>query len=599
MSESGGSAQEAPPAAAAPDTTDDVVSPDEGASPEPEDTGTLTAPTPSGPSGSRPVDFATQRSPAGDTTDISDIDISRLSVGERLYYLGCGQERSKQERLRKERERQALLEMSQVTAAPVITQRAKQMPSKGVAFHEQSLEWRKRLDHNKRQQQAAQASDEVVEMCQTTLVTTRSENIISRLGSRYRGPITGWNRHFARYQTKKNTVPERELFAPNINITASIRRDPRPVGERLHEDANKREERLREASEVAVQQAVVDPVTMMPYFTPNRGRSSSRARSRTPAGPSRSATPGTSVVRDIMRRSASASPGSRRDLDAVVNGLLAKGQEATKKKEQMVEEAQRRTHTFRPAICGRSKDMTTPSRRPLYEAPPTPPIRATSPAQTSTGGIKFSGSGSKRSAPGRRDSRDEFRRDPRTPGFRDSREGPPGGFHRKVSPNRNAPRFENTAEREFLLRNEKLLLNRKERVEHLKTQIAKSETANCTFTPRICSRSDEIFVAGTVYLTPERSARGKSPGRSPLEGPSLQPPLSGGPAPNLPPPPPRPGQSPPPYSAAVLSPPSDSRLSPPRARHSDPSAFNEAEHFRSFEQEMMGVLDEWQRMEDL
>eukprot|EP01065_Artemidia_motanka_P003201 TRINITY_DN1151_c2_g1_i1.p1 TRINITY_DN1151_c2_g1~~TRINITY_DN1151_c2_g1_i1.p1 ORF type:complete len:536 (+),score=136.96 TRINITY_DN1151_c2_g1_i1:43-1608(+) len=477
------------------------------------------------------VDFSVQQPDRGaDGTEASsEIDISHLSVGERLYYIGCGMERNRQERLREEREKAALAELSQLTAKPMITSRARQLPSRGTAFADQSMEWRRRLEHFKRQQRSLQASEEAMETCLHPSVTRRSESIIRGLGGRYHGPISGWNRHFARYQTKKNMLPEQEVFSPSINLSAvMLQRDRRPVGERLHEEAAAREERLRAQSEVSALREMVDPVTSQPLFTPNRGCS----RSRTPQG-RRSTTP--PARGGAVRRSVSTS--ARRDADAVVNSLLSRGQESLKRKEQRREESQRKKHPFRPNLCSRSKDMATLCRKPLYEVPQLPDTKPTAPRRSAS--------------PARGDVRPLHGSD------------------------------------DFLRRNDKLLATRRERVQQLKVELADRETADCTFAPRICSRSDDILSS-----TPSQVARRARSAAS-------------SPAPPLPPPPP-----PPPYAPA-LSPPRPPSYEPyDRPRPPSYEAARAAPEpsrappegtaqLKQFEAEMLGVLDEWRRLEEM
>ena len=142
-------------------------------------------------------------------TESSDMDISKLSVGERLYYIGCGMERNKQERLRREREHQVVSELSQVTAKPMITQRARELANKGLEFPEKSVLWSKRLEKERRKQSAKHCMDNIAENLQTVQMNPRSAAMLERgrLKNSYKSPIKGWNTHFARYTP--------QLFPPN------------------------------------------------------------------------------------------------------------------------------------------------------------------------------------------------------------------------------------------------------------------------------------------------------------------------------------------------------------------------------------------------
>eukprot|EP01062_Namystynia_karyoxenos_P019442 TRINITY_DN1732_c0_g2_i2.p1 TRINITY_DN1732_c0_g2~~TRINITY_DN1732_c0_g2_i2.p1 ORF type:complete len:665 (+),score=171.24 TRINITY_DN1732_c0_g2_i2:81-2075(+) len=557
---------------------------------------------------------ARQQQGPGDPDAGSEIDLGGLSVGERLYYIGCGMERNRQERLREERDRRTLSELAQLSAKPMITARARRLPEKGQAFAEQAMQWSRRLEHHKRQQRALRASAEAQEVRCHSSVTARSQHIVSSLGPRYRGPVTGWNRHFARYQTKRNQEPEADGFSPNINLSASaLQRDPRPVGDRLHEEAVAREERLRRRAEVASVRQMVDPVTSQPFFTPNRGASASRAASRSPGPSARSASPAAGARR----------AGPARDADVLVSALLSKGQQIAEKRERLAAEAQKAEHPFHPLLCARSKDMPTVARRPLYD----PPRHAEAAGAGGGGAVEQPPRFVSAAAAARRAAAAAARtvggRERQRSAVRSLSGG--GASRRSVSASRSPAPPGNGRSAEFMQRNELLLKKRSANTERLRGELASRETADCTFAPRISARSETICSVGSIgAASPASSARRHAPpppggaavrrSRSADTMTSADPARSRSP---LPPPPP-------PYRGWAVSPDSGAALSPPR-RFADPAscpgeapsapppgipppqslpapkAPGEAEgpQLMRFEQEMMSVLDEWRRLEEL
>eukprot|EP01059_Diplonema_ambulator_P032916 TRINITY_DN6673_c0_g3_i1.p1 TRINITY_DN6673_c0_g3~~TRINITY_DN6673_c0_g3_i1.p1 ORF type:complete len:556 (+),score=166.61 TRINITY_DN6673_c0_g3_i1:57-1724(+) len=365
-------------------------------------------------------------------TESTDVDIRNLSVGERLYYIGCGMERNRQERLRRERENKIISELSQVTAKPMITSRARSMPSKGPDFAEQSILWSKRLEKERKKHAAKKRMDDVAETLQKVEMNPRSQAIIERghLKAKYKGPISGWNKHFARYQTKKNTLPEREVFSPNINMSSSNLHRDGYVGERLFDEASRKEDRLRDMINMASMKELTDPTTGQPYFTPNRA--SSRSISREPP----------------------------RSIDTVVNTLLSKGQEAQKKKEKLASDARTSQFSFTPRLNSKSKEMVVAKgRKPLYSTPQTP--------------SRFSKKGHQ-SVPGQ-------------------------GEEEKKTPTYS------TCTPGFMRRNERLMLHKQERVNAIKMEQERKELEQCTFTPQICRTSKDILTHGQVMGTGYRS----------------------------------------------------------------------------------------------
>eukprot|EP01064_Diplonema_japonicum_P003222 TRINITY_DN12103_c0_g1_i1.p1 TRINITY_DN12103_c0_g1~~TRINITY_DN12103_c0_g1_i1.p1 ORF type:complete len:570 (+),score=175.98 TRINITY_DN12103_c0_g1_i1:37-1746(+) len=463
------------------------------------------------------VRFGTDQAPAHDTdllTESTDVDIRNLSVGERLYYIGCGMERNRQERLRRERESKIISELSQVTSKPMITSRARQLPSKGPSFAEQSVLWSKRLDKERRKHAAKKRMDDVAETLQRVEMNPRSAAMVERgqLKAKYKGPISGWNKHFARYQTKKNTMPEREVFSPNINISSSNLQRDGGVGERLFDEASRKEDRLRDMVNMASMKELIDPVTGKAYFKPAMAAGPVRSSSKQPS----------------------------RDMDTVVNTLLSKGQEAQKKKEKLAVEAHTSKHSFQPKLNNRSKEMIgAKGRKPLYNTPATP--------------SRFS----------KRNQSQE--RGKETPQY-------------------------STCTPAFMRRNERLVLHRQERVNEIKREQERRELEQCTFTPQICRQSEDILTHGQVLSTGaayrsrshepvvEHSAIGYTP-KSPHARPHAP---EGRELKTIPP------GAPWPVEINPVANPAPPTVNP----DADPTVSN-------FEREMMSVLEEWRKLEDV
>eukprot|EP01061_Rhynchopus_euleeides_P029936 TRINITY_DN4958_c1_g1_i1.p1 TRINITY_DN4958_c1_g1~~TRINITY_DN4958_c1_g1_i1.p1 ORF type:complete len:646 (+),score=190.04 TRINITY_DN4958_c1_g1_i1:155-1939(+) len=432
-------------------------------------------------------------------TESSDLDIAKLSVGERLYYIGCGMERNKQERLRRERENRVVSELSQVTAKPMITQRARQMSSKGVEFAEKSVLWSKRLENERRKQSAKQCMETMAETLEHVQMNPRSAALLEkgRLKATYKGPVKGWNTHFARYQTKKNIVPEREVFAPNINTSSATLHREGVVGDRLHDEAFRKTERLRDMMDVASMQELVDPQTGKPYFQPSTVRSHSR------------------------------------DIDTVVNTLLSKGQEAAQKRTKRSQETMGKEYTFRPHLNPRSKEIATArGRKPLYD-----------PSKFSKRGEGAGG-----------------------------QDGGKGGPKRASS---SMPSY-GIGTQSFHRRNERLLLNRQERVRAIKHEQEQRELEHCTFAPRICRQSEDILTQGQALS-----------GAVPLRSRSAERPVPPSPAVGA-----RAGNT------------SGVDMMPARMMAEDRSRWGAAEnnaepHVTSFEKEMLSVLEEWRKLEEV
>ena len=104
------------------------------------------------------------------------------------------------------------------------------------------------------------------------------------------------------------------------------------MGDRLHEEACRKNERLQDMMDVRYMQELVDPASGMPYFQPNICRTPSR------------------------------------DVDTVVHTLLSKGEESRQKREKRTHSSDDAHHSFQPVLNSRSQEIVSArGRRPLYD----------------------------------------------------------------------------------------------------------------------------------------------------------------------------------------------------------------------------------------
>eukprot|EP01063_Lacrimia_lanifica_P011869 TRINITY_DN18547_c0_g1_i1.p1 TRINITY_DN18547_c0_g1~~TRINITY_DN18547_c0_g1_i1.p1 ORF type:complete len:655 (+),score=222.67 TRINITY_DN18547_c0_g1_i1:58-2022(+) len=463
-------------------------------------------------------------------TESTDIDVSKLSVGERLYYIGCGMERMKQERLRQERENKIVSELSAMTAKPMITPFARKISTGHESdFAEKTMRWRNGLERKRKAAAAQQTMMDQAENLQRVEVSKRSRAILEKRekhAAKYKGPVSGWNKHFARYQTKKNIMPDREVFTPNINKYSSKLERDGGIGDRLFEEAKKKEGRLRHMMERAAMQEIVDPVTGCAYFTPSGNVDMHDEASFGPR-------PGAHV---------SAERTERRDIDTVVTTLLAKGQESQNRLKQSNSEA---AFSFKPQMNKKSQELVNASkRRPLYDSE------------------KFS-------------NRQRHGNEPVTKfsGRQSTPAGTPAAATPSKSPNNQRYSVCTPA---FIRRNEKLLARKQERVRDIKQQQQQREMEECTFTPSICRQSEDILTGGSIQGAGSAAAARRSRSAEPV------------------------------YTTVTAS----AHKAPPAYGHTPPASQQPQQqvtkavpqddpYVSTFEKEMMSILDEWQKLEDV
>eukprot|EP01062_Namystynia_karyoxenos_P004732 TRINITY_DN1167_c5_g1_i1.p1 TRINITY_DN1167_c5_g1~~TRINITY_DN1167_c5_g1_i1.p1 ORF type:complete len:659 (+),score=193.33 TRINITY_DN1167_c5_g1_i1:69-1979(+) len=508
-----------------------------------------------------------------------EIDVGQLSVGERLYYVGCGVERCRQERLRTERQLGVLREVSQL-APPQITALARQLYADREVppLAERALMWRRRIDH-KNERQKRQEEAEAAAAPLPRHVNPHSEDLV---GPQYGGPVRAWGRHVARYLARKNAQPEPGVFAPCINPSASFaRRGAAAVEQRLYKDAAERADRRRHLREAAAERECIDPDTSLPLFVPNAGRApgaagpaASPSRAAPSSSPKHSSAGGTQPPRPRARcspvRGASASPSGRphwkawaapppvpgaragwdappaaplpapgpsQSPDATVASLLSRGQEAQLRRRRLEHRLHHGQYPFAPRLNPDSiAAASNIPRRPLHEDR----------RERFCGKRCFSSprNAAAAAAAGARGEKGHAKRSTVTPEW----------------------------EADFLRRNSMLAVRRRERVDTLKQEIARQELVGCTFAPSLCKNSDGIRAGAVARERRQRSAASRSRSFSPPRPHFGVPPSAGAatpqraasmasPSPSPPrrqlspqrAPPPAPAASPPPRAAPGIS----------------------------------------------
>lgn len=412
------------------------------------------------------------------------------NVGHRLYAVGCGREKLKQDHLRAERERVMMDEMACFTQRPAITTRARSKPSKGAHFADHALLW-----EEKKNERLMRMEYERIQNLQSKMQATPTINDnCDRILTDYVGPVQGWNAHFAKFCSKRNPPVSRNMFSPNINSNAIRRDGDKPIGERLFQESFCRQQRREAQSASQQEREMFDPATGRKLFKPQAARSTSSQSS------------------------------SRNPLD--VTTTL---HEASKSREEMLEELRKnyddKECTFSPQLNRTSMQLSARSRKPLYEPKRSKSAEPEAPASTKE----------------------------------------------KITPEQM---------RAFLLRNEKALRDKHAHVEALKLGRVNADEEQCTFHPEINRRSEQIFAMSNVFGVPMSD--------SPIVVPTLwqtsqsATPISVGPM-----------QSPTPRFPG-----GGSATRQPVQRSAQ--ALGPAENYISnFEQQMMSVLDEWKKLEDV
>eukprot|EP00756_Hemistasia_phaeocysticola_P022062 Hpha_TRINITY_DN15810_c2_g1::TRINITY_DN15810_c2_g1_i1::g.191339::m.191339 len=295
--------------------------------------------------------------PEDEAVESTELDLAGLSVAERLYYVGCGMLRSREERIHAAREHRALREMSELTFSPQITAKAKRQQA---SFSERAKQWDEQRAARERERQAkAEVELEGVEqqagqarICQKSRAITNAS---------YSGPVAGWDRRCQHWVATRRPIPERAERTPRITAAASSRREALPVGDRLYAEAGRQWERLRERREIAELRELVDPETAQPYFAPNARPADTRPRHADAA------------VRVADQWAVGDPVPRRRQPDELVNSLLSKGQAAMIKREKLAVQLHTAAHTFAPRLTKKSAQLVAQRqspRRPLHERPP-------------------------------------------------------------------------------------------------------------------------------------------------------------------------------------------------------------------------------------
>jgi len=513
-----------------------------------------------------------------------EIDIASLSVGERLYYVGCGLERNRQMRLRTERQMCILREVSKL-CDPQITAKGRQAHSHGDGEPRMKVHERLRLWHERRERLRKRAEAERPEAegppPTARFVNKHSEELV---GDMHRGPVQEWRAHAAKHYASKNREPPPGRFVPAINPSSVwARRGAGPVEDRLFHDAAEREDKRARLREEAARKANIDPSTDLPLFKPNAARyadpgsrraNSSRQRSQSadpPWRPTRSSpspsrgkpawkawanppnVPGVRAGWDSpppvpphFDDGESPPPASRPGHEATVNSLLSKGQELKEKKKKRRVEHGNGPYPFSPRLNPDSLAAADRlPRRPLHE-----PV------------ARFAKKGP-------------------------SRERAPPQSARIIS----SPDWQD----DFIRRNKLLAVKRAESVKRIEKAIVEQDLAGCTFAPKLCRASDAIRAGAAKKRETSRAAspeKAASPERIGATSPDkTAPALQDAPswASQL-------QASPVREAHQVSSLPVAARISPPRRHaHMSPPRVESPSGVSATERDVQRVLAEWTR----
>jgi hypothetical protein len=209
-------------------------------------------------------------------TEATQRDLARMGVCERLYYIGCSKEKVKQDKLRHDRESKVMEELAQVTARPAITRRATKLPAKGNTFADQASMWQDRMESKRLQMMAETVEQERVEATFSPQLNKRSQE----LKKNYHGPVSAWEKHFAKFCAKKNVESPPQEFRPNINESSRSRtvnsEGGETIGDRLYSGALKKQEKMTELAKLEMERSLYDPATGQKLFQPTTLNHSSR-----------------------------------------------------------------------------------------------------------------------------------------------------------------------------------------------------------------------------------------------------------------------------------------------------------------------------------
>lgn len=351
------------------------------------------------------------------------------NVGDRLFLVGCGKERVKEQKLREERDRQLMSEMAQMTQRPNITGRARTRPSKGNHFSEHAMMWEQRRQEHRGELVRQRRAEVTAEITGSPNIDNHSRDIVTHRG-RYVGPVSGWTEHFAKFCAKRAVpVDSQDMFTPNINVNAVRKEAEVTISERLFAESSQRRERRRLQAEDAAKQDLIDAATGRPLFKPH----------------------------------SLASGGPARSVEELSQQLHGDQAAATERKRQLAGALyQDPEMSFTPKLNRTSSQIAQHiDRKPLYDPKAVAKMRTRS-----------AESGSASPAP--------------------------------VSPvSRGSATSVNV--QEFLHRTERADIGRAQRISAIKKVINERETSECTFQPRINSKSEAIFSSLNLSGAPLQS----------------------------------------------------------------------------------------------
>eukprot|EP01060_Flectonema_neradi_P033264 TRINITY_DN5531_c0_g1_i1.p1 TRINITY_DN5531_c0_g1~~TRINITY_DN5531_c0_g1_i1.p1 ORF type:complete len:785 (+),score=211.61 TRINITY_DN5531_c0_g1_i1:78-2432(+) len=373
------------------------------------------------------------------SSDTSTIDLSKLSVGKRLYYAGCGAQQRKDEYLREERQRRILTELGQMSN-PHITEMGRFSAentdtnrSKGIGptpTGKQNLE-QLRAQIKQQREEREEASMKKVELA------PMSKYIVeTTLARRYKGPVSGWETHRDRHAAKQVRVhvDTRDSFIPNINrSSANLTRDGK-VFSRLYSDAGERTDRQTTRS--------------------NNYHSQLRESPKVHTNPS-----------IIFRKSPSPAPPvdevSPATDDTVVHRLLSAGQVMARKKEKLslLMKKKEEQFTFKPTLTERSLELAAAYRERKEKEREKRRLE-------------------KEESPNHRQHQQQHQQQ---------------GTPRKPSHSYSRSRDSSEKDDTFLNRSYRQAHQRKERMSALLAEKKEEEFRHCTFQPEICPNSEALL----------------------------------------------------------------------------------------------------------
>ncbi|KAJ9450166.1 hypothetical protein DIPPA_20897 [Diplonema papillatum] len=413
-------------------------------------------------------------------SDFTD-NLAKLDVGKRLYYAGCGAAQKRQAFVQKERESKILSELSQL-AEPKITYKGKSQPSRTDEFRSLGVAqmYRERAEMERLKKEQSEMI-RVQRQSEGTHINRTSRTIVeTALRRRYKGPVSNWEAHNSRYLARFTERPPEHSFQPNVNRNMWIKNNQHlqeEVFTRLHTDAAKR---------LVPKEEPEAPNGPISFISTSKQRSMS-----TPKVDTGSHTPlHTPEQRDPINLSMAGS-------DAVVNRLLSAGQLKERKRRDTEVPAER--FSFHPTLNRHSLELAEERKRKqiervnliaegkeveLFDKPAhgrdhhTYDPRFSSPTHETRRTQSQSRSAS--ANPNRLSRHSVHSMASATT---------PAGSAQTHTSDQGGRRLH----RDFLKRNNQRLMQRAERSSVYARERSSRDMAECTFTPKLCERSESLI----------------------------------------------------------------------------------------------------------